>query len=379
MSREGNARRGVSLLLVLMMFLGIARAEKLTFPEGLKQIEEEAFMGDRGITTVELPNSLTVLGARAFADCSKLREISIPESVTSLGEDFLKGCPSDVLIKTTPGSAAMRYALAHQLDYQADTKYRALLVGQTYENSPHFSSKEWLNGPANDIRAMKKGLEHFNGTPYQVRSEENLTVPEIILDISATFGGATERDVSLFYYSGHGDRNGALVGYDNKRLNPSDLRDVLNTIPGRKIVIIDACYSGKMISRSLTSESEGAGSAEDFVDFFMTAFTARSKGDLRGADYFVITAASGSEESWEVDNRGVFTEALLEGCGYDYAHDIYYLPLADVNKNYIVTLQEAYAYARAEALSKLANLNKKREQYAQVYPENCNWFGILRQ
>lgn len=54
-------------------------------------ISNEAFKGS-GITSVSIPNSVTIIGSSAFENCKKLVSITIPEDVTSIGVDAFKGC-----------------------------------------------------------------------------------------------------------------------------------------------------------------------------------------------------------------------------------------------------------------------------------------------
>ena len=51
-----------------------------------------AFSGCRGLTSIEIPSSVTSIGDRAFYDCSGLTSIMIPSSVTSIGEWTFRAC-----------------------------------------------------------------------------------------------------------------------------------------------------------------------------------------------------------------------------------------------------------------------------------------------
>lgn len=48
-------------------------------------IDETCFMYNEEIESVEIPNSVTTIGAWAFAGCRNLKKVSIPESVTEIG------------------------------------------------------------------------------------------------------------------------------------------------------------------------------------------------------------------------------------------------------------------------------------------------------
>lgn len=54
-------------------------------------IESEAFKSAQGLTSVEIPNTVTSIGTRAFAYASNLTHVGIPNSVTSIGQEAFSG------------------------------------------------------------------------------------------------------------------------------------------------------------------------------------------------------------------------------------------------------------------------------------------------
>ena len=55
-------------------------------------IGNNAFYNCTGLTSIEIPNSVTSIGNNAFSHCSKLVSVVIPNSVTTLGEYAFCGC-----------------------------------------------------------------------------------------------------------------------------------------------------------------------------------------------------------------------------------------------------------------------------------------------
>lgn len=357
----------IALLLALVL-PAAACAQTLILPDGITEIAQEAFKGDTSITEVIIPSGAGVIGTAAFADCSSLADVSIPSSVTSIGSDAFDGCAPSLLIQTAADSAAMTYAASNRIDYQADTTYRALLIGQcAYTNETYV-----LNGPASDVTSMEAALSQHPATPYQCTVMRDLTRNEMVQAISSAYAGAKAQDVSLFYYSGHGGDTGALVGTDFYGLSPANLKILLDRVPGRKIVIVDACHSGLLIGKSLT-----ASTPESFVEGFLSAFTAKSRSTLATDGYYVITAARGTEKSYEMQLSsgryyGLFTYHLVNGLGYDYYNQKPGTLLADGNGDGVVSIHEAHLYAQAEAYAAYP------EQTAQVYPENCTYQSLVR-
>lgn len=300
-------------------------------------------------------------------------------------------------------------AYTHQ---EAVGTYRALLIGNTYTGE----SNE-LPGCENDVDGMRTMLGRMTATPYSVTVKKNIRAEEILSSISSTFGNASYNDVSLFYYSGHGanslgaDGNptsyhAALVGTFQTYVSIARLKTELDKIPGKKVIIIDACHSGQFIARdgTVTQVSSSAFNSQ-VVNLFAnddqfsgdvnrTAVVLAADGsellseeapafiDRAGetnfakSGYYVITACRSEEKSvstgydsngdGKIDRYfGLFTYGLCYGNGWNLARNSAISSLnADLNKDSKVTLYEAYVYAKVMAQSHNPN------QTAQIWPEN---------
>lgn len=55
-------------------------------------IADNAFAGNKKLTTVTIPTSVTKLGKNAFMNCSKLKSVTIPKNVTEIGNAAFKNC-----------------------------------------------------------------------------------------------------------------------------------------------------------------------------------------------------------------------------------------------------------------------------------------------
>ena len=107
-------------------------------------------------------------------------------------------------------------------------------------------------------------------------------------------------------------------GRQEESLTAAALKDMLDQVPGRKIVILDACNSGAFIGRG----ARGAGSSNLFA----------------GADYQVLTSAGAYENSFLWHDRQVaggsyFAQELCEGLR---SHAF------DLNADGVITLGEAW-------------------------------------
>ena len=363
-------------LLVCGLLCAGAAAETLALPAQTLEIGEEAFCG-AAITAAALPEGLLRIGAAAFRDCTALKRVELPGTLEEIADDSFDGCGEALYFTCPPNCAAADWARASGFDYAAGTVCRALVIAQTYPGTDYA-----LTGSANDARAVRFCLSRLGVTAYEGRivARTNLDADAILTAVSDAFADAGEDDISLFYYSGHGTEGGELVGADLAWLGPARLRACMDQIPGRKVLVVDACYSGALIQDEasaprLRSISTG------FAGAFLSAFTARTRSAFGGAPrYYVLTAARADQASEEraitsgATQRvmGCFTYGLCLGCGWDGVSSAAGELFADRDADGAVTLDEAFAYASARA----AELNP--DQTAVVYPKGCTAFSPFR-
>ena len=359
---------GMILLTVLLLSFRVGNAAALFLPSGTEEVGEDAFRG-----------------------CSTVHQVIIPDTVERIGSGAFQDCGEALLLRCGPDSAALRYAWENRLDYQAGTAYRALIIYQTYNGT-----ERQLFGSEQDAGAIRDFLSRLTTTPYSVTVRHDLTADGISRAISSAFSGATERDVSLLYYSGHGNEDGSLVGMDRDfgALSPAKLKAAMDRVPGRKVIVVDACASGMLIQTETEENSlltgstlypSGAAAGKSafpaaLISAFRSGEDLLTEGALNDSSYFVLTAAYGAEDSQEGRIRtggksvfmGYFTCALSLGCGWDPVRKAACAFFADANEDGAVSIQEAYAYA-----SHKANEYNSR-QSADVWPNACRWFAPFR-
>ncbi len=145
--------------------------------------------------------------------------------------------------------------------------------------------------------------------------------------LSARDKGEGERLELLFYFSGHSDEQGLLLG--GERVGYERIRELVGTLPADiKLAIVDSCASGAM-----TREKGGVRRPPFMID---------SSNDVTGVA--VLTSSSADEAAQESDRVGgsFFTHYLVSGLR----------GAADTTQDDRVTLNEAYTYAFHETLAR---------------------------
>jgi len=258
------------------------------------------------------------------------------------------------------------------VDLPEATRYRALLIGQ--ENYATV-----LHGPQNDLQAMRNMLSGMTEMNWSVVSQADATREEMVGLINLAFSGATENDVSLFYYSGHGVTQsgdyyaGALVTVDYNYIPMEELAQLLSAIPGKVVVILDSCGSGAGIyDGPSTFSAEGLDSFDpsQFNTQVIQTFAQYGEnfqdktGELAGEKFYVLTSSAYEQNSRSICINnvwgGVFTRAFVGSAGYDFNSQTWDAKMpADKNGDNCVTLQECYLHCQGEA---------SQYQDVQVYP-----------
>ena len=73
-------------------FSGCTDLTSITIREGVTEIGIAAFEDCTGLTSITIPSSMTKIGESAFSGCTGLTSITIPEGVTKIGSSAFSGC-----------------------------------------------------------------------------------------------------------------------------------------------------------------------------------------------------------------------------------------------------------------------------------------------
>nr|WP_255216623.1 caspase family protein [Pseudenhygromyxa sp. WMMC2535] len=186
---------------------------------------------------------------------------------------------------------------------------------------------------ASDAQSLAKVLGDLGG----LRSSDRLVLEEPgpadlerafaeVAKIVRQASAAGERVQFVFYYSGHSDETGLLLG--GVHLDYKSLRAAIDRVPADvRIAILDSCSSG-----AFTRQKGGRKQAP---------FLAGSAAEVRGHAF--LTSSSADEAAQESDRVGgsFFTHFFVTGLR----------GAADADGDRLVTLDEAYRFAFDETLA----------------------------
>ncbi|MGN1020941.1 MAG: FlgD immunoglobulin-like domain containing protein [Aristaeellaceae bacterium] len=234
---------------------------------------------------------------------------------------------------------------------------RALLVGCDNFITQESTAPASANNVARMAEALSGGAMNLEN--LVTRRGDVSSAAELEQLIRTAFDGADTEDVNYFYISTHGLwEQGSPAGEmtfllsDGNReegITAAQLREIFDTIPGTKVLILDACHTGAVIGKGVHAPYDNV---------------------FQGAEYKVLCSSGGAEESWfwqggdedeALVGAGYFSTAVASGLSVSGGYG------ADDNRDGTITLTELKRYL-------LANHGAST---VRTYPEEDD-FAILR-
>lgn len=221
-----------------------------------------------------------------------------------------------------------------------------------------------------------------DGSNYDPPSKASVipTKKNILSQIEALCPLLTEQDLTLFSYSGHGLLGGSLVlapssleepiilenGHVREEviLSVDELLDALSSLPGKKLLILDSCYSGSFVKEGISSVSliEQASFLREALEVYFSA-------ELYDPSLFVIAATTAGNTSKEpkfaAHKHGYFSLALLDGLGWDH-EKLQVEKTPPAMKNRSLTVDSLYAYILNNQNFPLTGLFPSRYQHPTI-------------
>ena len=220
-------------------------------------------------------------------------------------------------------------------------RYRAIvIVENSFINHQGYKLPYQRASDRSGLISMLK-QQNFNGQRVeQIADLSNLSKSTLVSKLRSlpSQWGIQEGDVTYFCFLGHGSKDGCLFlysnGAENQYIRPSELKSLLDNIPGKVIVSIGSCYSGNYVYGNSADDdsSDSEGSPSDFTSAIIHTFAdgdsmpiaavdesgaeiaisneermsweesgiMPNSGELRQSKYYVLTSAARNEESWSL-------------------------------------------------------------------------------
>ena len=243
---------------------------------------------------------------------------------------------------------------------------RALVLGETSTRAV----------PIEDVNAMEKAFSNQNFS--EVVRFPDKTKAEIIAKMEELFKSSSESDVNYLYLTCHGGEDGKIaIGSDKTSFSGWELASILKQYKGKFVVMLDCCYSGKIIDvgesdEKVASKSEEKFDEQAFLAGFSTGDPASKNGEMLDSKFLVLCASWKGEKSYSAVGVGsLATRYWAMGTGWDPLQNRMISPMADTNTNGKITLEELYQYSYPLVLEAASSSNK--EQHVSVYPENSQF------
>lgn len=179
----------------------------------------------------------------------------------------------------------------------------------------------------------------------------DVTVSSLKGALESLSSTASANDITVIYYSGHGTGSTQKVSYgtdtssdtylvlkkdsgdDYLAYKIGDFLDLVEAIPGTKVIIGDFCHSGGLVQSGYVSMT-----SNEYSDMSLAnLYSCRDK-ISEYSSLFCLSAARYYESSYEISSlgHGYFTKALLDALGWD--EDSKSLTTAKAEKNDRITL-----------------------------------------
>ena len=243
---------------------------------------------------------------------------------------------------------------------------RALVLGETSTRAV----------PIEDVNAMEKVFSNQNFS--EVVRFPDKTKSEIIAKMEELFKSSSKSDVNYLYLTCHGGEDGTIaIGSDGQTFSGWELASLLKQYKGKFVVMLDCCYSGKIINvgkpdKKVASKSEERFDEQAFLAGFSTGDLASKNGEMLDSKFLVLCASCMGEESYSLVGVGsLATRYWAMGTGWDPLQNRMISPMADTNTNGKITLEELYQYSYPLVLQAASQIHE--EQHVSVYPKNSQF------
>jgi hypothetical protein len=224
-------------------------------------------------------------------------------------------------------------------------------VGVAAYKNPRIALK-YPQSDALEMQGLWRGPEggSLDYDHIMVLTNDHATRRNILDSMRALFSRASENDMVVFYFSGHGLK-GAFLPHDyddnDVKIDYTEVNELLAACPAKhKLVIGDACFVGSLWASKSVDPVVLKETQEDKKEGFLRELIKTAPGTA------FLLSSSADEESFEISSygRSIFTHYILEGLK----------GAANSNGDDIITVTELFEYAELNVRTLAARVKKEQ-------------------
>ena len=241
-------------------FNGCTSLTSINIPPSITTLKDNCFYNCANLTSINIPSSVTSLGVQCFSGCTSLISITIPDSVTSFGHHCFSGCTGLTSI-VLPNNAT---SLANQCFYDC--------TGLTSINIPDSVTSLWVQCFQNCTsltsitipnNVTNLGVQCFSGCTSLI----SINIPPSVTNLGQyCFYNCTD----LVDYYLNWTSSSTIITYNSNKM-PNNTNTIFHVPEGTKQLYIDKGYPADKLREPSVMTLTVTGSS--FETYSSTPFT----------------------------------------------------------------------------------------------------------
>lgn len=171
------------------LYLNGAEVKELVIPDGVKTINNRAFISCQGLRTVTIPKSVTNINYRAFYNCDNLNTVNIEGNGTDIASNAFADCYNLNTLNITGSITSLgEYAFngCNRLNKVDITDLAAWckMTVNAYSNPLDYAGQLWVNGTKITDLVIPNGVTAINGGVFSHFSGlKSVSIPSSVTSI----------------------------------------------------------------------------------------------------------------------------------------------------------------------------------------------------